>query len=457
MHKSYNQLIRHSENESLFHAVELSVVAAASPTPLHLHTEGLRGTGKTSILRAAKEILPHINRIKGCIYNCEPSSPHCPSHRNLDAFQLAEIGTESIPMPFLEISHSAKIATVVGSIDLSRLTDRSGPEAALLPGILAQAHRGIVLVDEINRLADTSPEIADVLLDVMGTKPGRLQIEETGLPRVELPIKVTVWAASNPDEDPGPLDGIRRQLSDRFDICVGIKRPVDAKVLSSVLALSTSAYLQEMANLEVPHPVWLLPSPRMVESIELPGDIIDCVARLYVDFALESIRAAESILFAARMNCAWRGGSSIDKSDVYIGVSLALRHRVSQEVLADILSTLKQKAPPVISSTIFPPQPENLRENLLEQSKQNNLLTRLLGAFKEPRPDLQNIKNTNGGIHVPEYNTPTLHNRRNVHAAAEGTVSAIPSEVAMRAPRAVAKSLGEIPFADRVQNEGDLK
>jgi len=53
----------------------------------------------------------------------------------------------------------------------------------MLPGTLPQAHRGIVLVDEVNRLADTAPELTDILLDAMGTKPGRVQIEETVYPR----------------------------------------------------------------------------------------------------------------------------------------------------------------------------------------------------------------------------------------------------------------------------------
>ncbi len=35
-----------------------------------------------------------------------------------------------------------------------------------------------MLVDEINRLADTAPELTDIMLDAMGTKPGRVQIEE---------------------------------------------------------------------------------------------------------------------------------------------------------------------------------------------------------------------------------------------------------------------------------------
>lgn len=458
MHKSYHRLIKHSENEALFHAVELSILAASSPTPLHLHAEGLRGTGKTSILRAAREITPDITRIMGCLYNCDPNHPHCPVHRGLRAEELATIGTESIPMPYLEISHSAKVATVVGSIDLSRLTDRHGPEAALLPGILAQAHRGIVLVDEINRLADTSPEIADVLLDVMGTKPGRLQIEETGLPRVELPLKVTVWAASNPDEDPGPLDGIRRQLSDRFDLCVGVKRPTEVSTLASVLSLSSEPYTgyeeQENTAADI-----LSSRGQAVGLVKVPQEMINLVAKVYIDYALESIRAAESILFTARMNCARRGGLQTDKDDIIVGVYMALRHRVSPEILADILASLKQKPTPMITtSSSSGAIPEFKRDNGLDSNKQGNLLTRLFEAFKDPRVDqLNQSSGSPGGPHVPDYNQPALQNRRNVSSPVEAPTDISPEEIQMVAPPNVARGLAEIPFADRVRSEGELQ
>ena len=87
-------------------------------------------------MRAARGILPNITRVKGCIYNCDPEQPHCPQHKNMTAEELAALGTEEIPMPFLEISHSAKVGTVAGSIDLSRLTDKDEPEARLLPGLI---------------------------------------------------------------------------------------------------------------------------------------------------------------------------------------------------------------------------------------------------------------------------------------------------------------------------------
>lgn len=459
MHRPYKRLIRHTENDSLFHAVELSVLAATSPTPLHLHAEGLRGTGKTSILRAARDIMPQITRVKGCIYNCDPEKPHCPMHRNMSTQELSDVGHEAIPMPYLEISHSAKIATVVGSIDLAKLTDRSGPEAAMLPGILARAHRGIVLVDEINRLADTSPEIADVLLDVMGTKPGRLQIEETGLPTVELPLRVTVWAASNPDEDPGPLDGIRRQLSDRFDLCVGVKRPNDVSSLSRVLALSSDAYglsLEITAPEQRLSPLW--EAAKIVGLVQMSQDVVEIVSRLYIDYSLESIRAAESILYAARMNCARRGALRAEQEDIVTGAELALRHRVSPETLADILTHLKQK-PTLVNANSPSMLSEIKRERELESSKQGGLLTRLFDAFKEPRTEQIHPNNGQlGGPHIADYNPPSLHKRRNVHApAGEEQNNAEPQELQMVAPRSIAKSLNEIPYNDRVRSEGELQ
>ena len=160
----YAQLERYEGNEALFDLVKMSMVSTIAGEPLHIHGEGLRGTGKTTIMRRAQDILPEIERIKGCIYNCDPAQPHCPHHQGLSAEAIAAIGTEWIPMPFLEISHSAKVGTVAGSIDLARLTDTSNPEAGLLPGLIPQAHRGILFVDEINRLADTAPEITDILV-----------------------------------------------------------------------------------------------------------------------------------------------------------------------------------------------------------------------------------------------------------------------------------------------------
>ena len=127
--------LRHHGNENLFLAVEMSVLSTLAGTPLHVHAEGLRGTGKTTVMRWARDTLPQIARIKGCQFQCDPQNPHCPVHSGLKA-ATTSFEKEDMPMPFVEIGHGAKLGTVLGSIDLSRLTDRSRPEAALLPGAI---------------------------------------------------------------------------------------------------------------------------------------------------------------------------------------------------------------------------------------------------------------------------------------------------------------------------------
>lgn len=250
-------------------------------------------------------------------------------------------------MPFLEISHAAKIGTVVGSIDLSRLVSATNPEAALLPGTIPQAHRGIIFVDEINRLAETSPELADVLLDVMGTRPGRVQIEETGLPPVELPVLVSVWAASNPDEEPGPLEEIRRQLSDRFDFAIYTDRPGDPGVVEQILAAAEAGEPARRSIAETKAELWrtrLTLRTAELRKVAVPSGLRRQVAGLYSQFDLESLRAVEAIQAGVRLSACLEGRTEVQLADLLRVAPLALRHRVDPELLRRVTSYLAEAA-----------------------------------------------------------------------------------------------------------------
>lgn len=343
--KYYNELSRHDGNETLFEVVEMGILSMLWDIPLHIHAEGLRGTGKTTIIRAAHQIMPPIVRIKDCLYNCDPEAPHCPNHRHMSPEEISTLGTEIVPRPFLEISHSAKIGTIAGSIDLQKITNSNNPEAALLPGIIPQAHRGVIFIDEINRLADTSPEITDILLDAMGTKPGRVQIEETGLPLVELPVQVSVWAASNPDEEPGPLQEIRRQLSDRFDLVVEMGRTTSTDAITEILIQSENRRFEKKnsadsraVNQTARMQKQIVSIAKKFETLSMPDFLRNYIARLYVKYNLESIRAIESIQHSALLNCALRQREQVLVSDVLKVIPLALRHRVENKTLTKIMN-----------------------------------------------------------------------------------------------------------------------
>jgi len=354
----YAQLERYEGNEALFDLVKMSMVSTIAGEPLHIHAEGLRGTGKTTIMRRAQDILPEIERINGCIYNCDPAQPHCPHHQGLSAEAIAAIGTEWIPMPFLEISHSAKVGTVAGSIDLAKLTDASNPEAGLLPGLIPQAHRGILFVDEINRLADTAPEITDILLDLMGTKPGVVQIEEAGLPVVSVKVSVSVWAASNPDEDPGPLEEIRRQLSDRFDMVCYMGRPTSIDVLAKMLKdnfhhTKTGNHTETTVDYQKQHEMYtqimLRWAERYLES-DLPDFARNYIARLYIKHDLESIRAIEAMQQGAVLYSITKDRDQATINDINHILPLILKHRVDADALVKVLND-DAKHVNVLSST----------------------------------------------------------------------------------------------------------
>lgn len=348
----FAKLERYDGNEVLFELVLMSIVSTLAGEPLHIHAEGLRGTGKTTIMRAARGILPNISRVKGCIYNCDPRAPHCPLHRHLSPEEIQAIGVEEIPMPFLEISHSARVGTIAGSIDLARLTDPSHPEARLLPGIIPQAHRGIIFIDEINRLADTSPEITDILLDVMGNKPGHLQIEEAGLPVVDLSVSVSVWAASNPDEDPGPLEEIRRQLSDRFDMVCYMGRPTNVDMLSQILR--ENSHLHKVKNGRQNHHgmQWeqddipeneayrqnIIKWAARYDKADLPDFLRNYIARLYVKHNLESIRAIEAMQQGALLYSVIKNRDQAMLQDVTHMIPQVLKHRVDGDTLVRMVN-----------------------------------------------------------------------------------------------------------------------
>ncbi len=349
----FYMLERYEGNEPLFELVTMSMVSTYAGEPLHVHAEGLRGTGKTTIMRSARGILPNITRIKGCIYNCDPENPHCPKHRDMTPEEIESLGTEDIPMPFLEISHSAKVGTVAGSIDLARLTDAANPAAQLLPGLIPQAHRGIIFIDEINRLADTSPEITDILLDVMGNKPGHLQIEEAGLPTVDISVSVSIWAASNPDEDPGPLEEIRRQLSDRFDLVCYMGRPDSVDILSHMLEENSHQHKIRNANKrgsnvydETKNDKYrdeIIKWSEQYGSTDLPDFLRNFIARLYIKHNLESIRAIEAMQQGAILHSLIKNRDKVMIADVTRILPLALKHRVDGDTLVKLINDVESR------------------------------------------------------------------------------------------------------------------
>ncbi|MGO8687717.1 MAG: magnesium chelatase subunit D family protein [Candidatus Dormibacteria bacterium] len=186
------------------------VLNAVNPAIGGVLIRGERGTAKSTAVRALAGLLPDIEAVAGCRFSCSPSSGDllCDECR---ARQLAgeHLLRVSRPMRVVELPINASEDRVVGTIDIERAI-KAG-ERSFEPGILADANRNLLYVDEVNLLDD---HLVDVLLDAAAM--GVNIVEREGMSVVH-PSRFILVGTMNPEE--GEL---RPQLLDRFGLCVDV-------------------------------------------------------------------------------------------------------------------------------------------------------------------------------------------------------------------------------------------
>ncbi len=181
---------------------------------------GQRGTAKSTAVRALARLLPEIEVIAGCRYRCDPETPASWCD---DCRARADAGTplvvERRRMRVVELPVNASEDRVVGTIDTEAAIKLG--ERRFEPGLLADANRGILYVDEVNLLDD---HIVDVLLDAAAM--GWNVVEREGI-SFSHPSRFILVGTMNPEEG-----DLRPQLLDRFGLCVDITglRDLDERV-----------------------------------------------------------------------------------------------------------------------------------------------------------------------------------------------------------------------------------
>ncbi|MCK5109499.1 MAG: magnesium chelatase, partial [Methanosarcinales archaeon] len=122
---------------------------------------GEKGTAKSTAVRALAELLPEIEVVGNCPFNCNPGNPDemCDiCYESAADGEKLDIVTRKRRVVDLPLGCTED--RVVGTLNIEKAIKEG--TRALEPGILAAANRGILYIDEINLLDD---HVADVLLD----------------------------------------------------------------------------------------------------------------------------------------------------------------------------------------------------------------------------------------------------------------------------------------------------
>jgi magnesium chelatase subunit D len=220
----------------------------------------------------------------------------------------------------VELPIGATEDRVIGSLDLQRVL-RDG-EHAFTPGLLAEAHGGMLYVDEVNLLHD---HLVDVLLDAAAM--GRVHIERDGVSHSH-EAKFMLVGTMNPEE--GEL---RPQLLDRFGLTVDVRasRDVDerADVIRRRMAFEAdpAAFVRRYAAQDAELAQRIAKARRVVDDVVLPDGELRRIAALCAAFGVDGMRADLVIARAAVAHAAWRGAGAVAEEDIRVAAQLALPHR----------------------------------------------------------------------------------------------------------------------------------
>jgi magnesium chelatase subunit I len=301
------------------------LLALVNPTIGGVLLIGPRGAGKTTAVRSLVDLLPQSSRSL-CYYGCTPEDIEtggidavCPDCAR--KYAQGDPLTRPDRVRLVELPLNARLEDVVGGIDERAAVHE---RMRLRRGILSQADRNLLYVDEVNLLTD---EVVDAILDAAAQG---IYTVRRGPVAATYRARFVLIGSMNPEE--GKL---RPQIMDRFGLRVivrGLVAPQDR----------LEAYRRVQAYLTQPRQVlydYSLDTDQVQADIQAARDLLpqvtlsDPVASLGLElvqqFKIDSFRAEFTMFEAARAYAAIDGRNEVLPTDLREVAPMALRLRRS--------------------------------------------------------------------------------------------------------------------------------
>ncbi|MCT7354727.1 putative cobaltochelatase [Streptomyces sp. 15-116A] len=289
---------------------------AVSPAVGGVLVRGEKGTAKSTAVRALSALLPEVAVVPGCRFSCDPAAPDpgCPDGPHESG------GGTARPARMVELPVGASEDRLVGALDIERALAEG--VKAFEPGLLAEAHRGILYVDEVNLLHD---HLVDLLLDAAAM--GASYVEREGV-SVRHAARFLLVGTMNPEE--GEL---RPQLLDRFGLTVEVAASREPETRVEVVRRrlayddDPAAFAARWAEEEAAVRQRIVAARELLPSVRLGDGALRQIAATCAAFEVDGMRADIVMARTATALAAWAGRTDVLAEDVRQAALLALPHR----------------------------------------------------------------------------------------------------------------------------------
>lgn len=296
---------------------------------------GDRGTGKSTIVRALVDLLPPIEVVENDPYNSDPYNPELMSDEVFDKIKNNEkLSIVTLKTPMIDLPLGATEDRVCGTIDIEKAISEG--KKAFEPGLLAQANRGILYVDEVNLLDD---HLVDVLLDSAAS--GWNTVEREGI-SICHPAKFILIGSGNPEE--GEL---RPQLLDRFGMHAQIKTLKEPSLRVKIVQQRelfeknpkefNEKYSEEQEKLMKK----IINARKNLKSITIKYELLENISLICSELNVDGLRGDMVVSRAAKALVAFENRNEVTPKDIFTVIQLCLRHRLRKDPLESIDSGFK--------------------------------------------------------------------------------------------------------------------
>ncbi|MGC9367764.1 MAG: ATP-binding protein [bacterium] len=333
---------------------------------------GPKGSGKSTLVHSASNILPEIEVIDQCFFNCDPNnSGHWCTLCREDS---SDKKSTTRKMKVISVPLSCTEDRLIGSIDIEKLMKKG--IKSVQPGLLGEANRNILYIDEINLLPD---HLVDDILDSAALHWNTIQRERLSIIH---PSEFVLIGTMNPEEG-----DLRPQILDRLSLCVKVKTSdnpdnrVEIVKRNLWFEQNPTQFINHFEVQEKQLTKLINRAKKSLNCTKIPENFISAISKACIELKVDGHRPDIVIIKTSQAIASLNQRDTVNQEDILISADLSLCHRTRDggllepanekeisDVFSKYLKLIKSKSSPKIFT------PKDLSSLDQNQDKFQNLV-----------------------------------------------------------------------------------